>query len=268
MLKTRILTALVGIPLIFICIFTGGWIFFALMFIVNFFCIKEYLAICKKYEPNTIFCLIAGSLFFILLYFMKDNLSVMNFTALLIFALLLLFGFEVFRQKPDNGVQRIAVSFLAILFFPISFLFMVFINQLFLGGKYMFLLFVTVWVLDTAAYAIGKRYGKRKLSPHISPNKTIEGAIAGLVSGILFSILISNFFGLFPAWKAAILGLVIAIAGQFSDLAESLIKRDADIKDSGAIIPGHGGVLDRFDSYLFAAPIVYYLILCLQESNY
>jgi phosphatidate cytidylyltransferase len=97
----------------------------------------------------------------------------------------------------------------------------------------------------------------------------VEGAIAGLISGALISFIIgTSIFGILSAWQSLLLGLTLATMGQFSDLAESLIKRDAGIKDSGNTIPGHGGVLDRFDSYFFAAPTAYFLILFLQGTNY
>ncbi|MDR1952136.1 MAG: phosphatidate cytidylyltransferase [Elusimicrobiota bacterium] len=268
MLKTRILTALLGIPIIFICIYLGGWLFFSLMFLVNFFCIKEYLNICKKYNPSVFISLILGALYFISLSFhQKQSIEMLMFEAVVIF--LVFFVLEIYRQKPNNATERICVSFFGTFFFPTTLSFMIFIRELYSGGEYIFLFFITVWVLDTAAYAAGKKFGKHKLSPSISPKKTVEGAAAGLIFGIITSIVIGNFvFDLFTIKQAALLGLIIAICGQFSDLAESLIKRDADIKDSGKILPGHGGVLDRFDSYFFAAPIVYFVLVFLQGSNY
>ncbi|MDR2773037.1 MAG: phosphatidate cytidylyltransferase [Elusimicrobiota bacterium] len=278
MLKTRILTALIGIPIIFICIYIGGWLFFSLMFLINFFCVKEYLSICKKYQPHTTASLIISILYFISLglpqHFQINYLgpiqlsqsAVLMAYAVLIF--LVFFVIEVIHNNPEKAVKRISISFLGSFFFPTTLYFMVLIRDLYNGMAYIFLIFVTVWILDTAAFAVGKKFGKHKLSSNISPKKTIEGAIAGIVFGVLFSVVIGTYvFNLFYAWQSAILGLVISVLGQFSDLAESLIKRDAGIKDSGTIVPGHGGVLDRFDSYFFAAPIVYYVLIFLQGFN-
>ncbi|MDR2709421.1 MAG: phosphatidate cytidylyltransferase [Elusimicrobiota bacterium] len=278
MLKTRILAALVGIPIIFICIFVGGWLFLAFIFIVNVFCIHEYLTLCNKYHPHKAVSIGLEIVFFIVLFLMykynpslilvdEYNSAFLILMAAVIAILLVLFALEVYYQQIEASVARIAVSFLGIIFLPIPFIFMILIGGFFKGPQYLFLFFVTVWTLDTVAYGIGKKYGKRQLSL-ISPKKTVEGAVGGLVGGILTAIIISAVLSLFPVWKAALLGLVIAVIGQFSDIAESVIKRDANIKDSGSIIPGHGGVLDRFDSYLFAAPAVYFLILLLQGSNY
>ena len=119
--------------------------------------------------------------------------------------------------------------------------------------------------MDTGAYFVGKKFGKHKLAKNISPKKTIEGAIAGVVTGISVSVLCKFIFmeDIISVREAIIFAIVISIIGQFSDLAESLFKRDCNIKDSGNIIPGHGGMLDRFDSYLFAAPVFYYAIILL-----
>jgi phosphatidate cytidylyltransferase len=128
--------------------------------------------------------------------------------------------------------------------------------------KLVLFIFIVVWILDTMAYVFGKALGKHKLAKNVSPKKTLEGATAGIVSGVLTAIVCRLIFmdNILTLQNTVILGLVIAIAGQFSDLAESLIKRDGNVKDSGKIVPGHGGVFDRFDSYLFAAPAVYYVL--------
>ncbi|MDD2524535.1 MAG: CDP-archaeol synthase, partial [Endomicrobiaceae bacterium] len=124
-------------------------------------------------------------------------------------------------------------------------------------------LFVNIWVLDTGAYVVGKKFGKHKLAKFISPKKTIEGAIAGVFTGIFTAIICREIFmqNIISIQETIIFAIVISIVGQFSDLAESLFKRDCNIKDSGNILPGHGGMLDRFDSYIFCAPIFYYLII-------
>jgi len=113
---------------------------------------------------------------------------------------------------------------------------------------------------DIAAYIIGTAVGKRKLAPKISPKKTIEGSIAGIVFSVATIILLNRWLQ-YDFSKLFFIGMTVSIIGQFGDLFESMLKRSADIKDSGTIIPGHGGVLDRFDSLLFAAPVFYYCIV-------
>jgi phosphatidate cytidylyltransferase len=122
-------------------------------------------------------------------------------------------------------------------------------------------LFVSVWLADTAAYFVGLSFGKHKLFPRISPKKSWEGAIGGVVGSTAAFVGMSKLLlpGV-PLNMAVGCGVVIGIIGPIGDLAESLLKRDAVVKDSGGILPGHGGVFDRFDSMLFAAPAV--LVIC------
>lgn len=124
------------------------------------------------------------------------------------------------------------------------------------GAWLMLLTAVCVWATDSAAYLVGRSLGKHKLAPALSPNKTIEGSLGGLIGGIAAG-------AAFAAWihlgitQGLIVGLIAAVAGQSGDLFESALKREAGIKDFGRILPGHGGVLDRFDSLLFVAPLAY-----------
>jgi phosphatidate cytidylyltransferase len=125
------------------------------------------------------------------------------------------------------------------------------------------LAFLCIWAADIGAYIIGKFFGKTRLS-NISPKKTVEGAVFGVIASLTVAI-IGAYFLHFPNWivTGAMLGLIIGIASLLGDLTESLLKRDAGVKDSGQLIPGHGGILDRTDSYIFTAPLVYYFITLL-----
>ena len=132
-----------------------------------------------------------------------------------------------------------------------------------IGFKITLALFLSVWICDTGAFFFGKKFGKKKILPDISPNKTWVGTIAGFISSMIF-LLILNQSGYFPdifsLVDVVVLGLITGIFGQFGDWAESLLKREANVKDTSNILPGHGGVLDRFDSLTFAAPLT--LIYC------
>jgi phosphatidate cytidylyltransferase len=121
------------------------------------------------------------------------------------------------------------------------------------------LLLAIVMVSDTAAYLVGNAIGTRKLAPSISPGKSVEGAVGGLLGGVAGALAVwaAGLPGV-PAWHAGLLGFVVAILGILGDLLESLLKRWAGVKDSGRLFPGHGGMLDRLDSLLFGAPVVYY----------
>ena len=132
-----------------------------------------------------------------------------------------------------------------------------------IGFKITLALFLSVWICDTGAFLFGKKFGKKKILPDISPNKTWVGTIAGLISCMIF-LLILNQSGYFPdifsLVDVVVLGLITGIFGQLGDWAESLLKREANVKDTSNILAGHGGVLDRFDSLTFAAPLT--LIYC------
>ncbi|MGB9619708.1 MAG: phosphatidate cytidylyltransferase, partial [Armatimonadota bacterium] len=117
--------------------------------------------------------------------------------------------------------------------------------------------FLCTWACDTGAYFIGNFYGKTKLAPRLSPGKTVEGSVGGLVSSVLVAVVVGVVIKL-PAVHSLGLGLMIGVLAQLGDLSESAIKREISIKDFGTIIPGHGGILDRFDSLLFSGPAVYY----------
>ena len=127
------------------------------------------------------------------------------------------------------------------------------------GFQQILFLLAIVWATDTAAFIGGRLVGRRPLAPEISPKKTVEGGVAGLLAATLLAAALSSWIGLdFPA--AMVVGLVVSVFAQMGDLAESLAKRAAGVKDSGALFPGHGGLLDRIDSLIFAAPALYYVL--------
>ena len=165
---------------------------------------------------------------------------------------------EIFRKKetPFINICTIIFSFiwLGIMLGSLSTL----RNIDIIGFHITLALFLSVWICDTAAFVFGTRFGKRKILPNISPNKTWVGTIVGLLSSITF-MLIAYHYGFFPSMVTfmdiCVLGLISGIFGQLGDFAESLLKREAKIKDSSNFLRGHGGILDRFDSLSFAAPL-------------
>ncbi len=130
------------------------------------------------------------------------------------------------------------------------------------GMSFALLPFFLAWTCDTAAYLVGRAWGRHRLAPNVSPGKSVEGAVGGLVAAILASAVARVWFAPYLGLgQALILGLAVGVFAQLGDLVESLLKRDAETKESSTLIPGHGGVLDRFDSILFAAPLVHYFLL-------
>jgi len=170
---------------------------------------------------------------------------------------------EIFRKKetPLLNISILVFSFvwLGLMLGSLSEL----RNLSGIGFKITLALFLSVWICDTGAFLFGKKFGKKKILPDISPKKTWVGTIAGFISSMIF-LLILNHFSYFPdifsLVDVVVLGLITGIFGQFGDWSESLLKREADIKDTSNILAGHGGILDRFDSLTFAAPLT--LIYC------
>ncbi len=257
MLIPRILTALVGIPIVIACIYYGGLAFYIMFFAVVLFSVMEFYSVCKKYNPMNI----VGTLVAIVFYLSLCTGTYVQ--EVLILSVFVLFLFAMFKKSVENVSGKLTVTCFGAFFITWALFHMVLIRDIpKYGMHYIIFLFVNIWLLDTGAYFIGKMFGKHKLAPVISPKKTIEGALAGVITAIIVSLAYRHFFlqDVITTKEAIIFALVISFVGQFSDLAESLFKRDCNIKDSGNILPGHGGMLDRFDSYLFCAPIFYYLI--------
>ena len=165
--------------------------------------------------------------------------------------------YEIFSRK--KYLERIGFTLLGLFMISWCMVHLLALRNIRPDGEALtFMLIVTVWVMDTAAYAFGRFFGKRSLST-ISPKKTWEGALAGFVSAILMTLLARALMGYsISAAFAVTAGVLIGVFGQLSDIAESMVKRAAGVKDSSNLLPGHGGILDRFDSYIFLAPIIYY----------
>lgn len=169
--------------------------------------------------------------------------------------------FEILFRK-QHSIENIFFTIIGVAYVALPFSFLNLIAQStegFNSGLLLFL-FIVLWANDSGAYLTGSLLGKHKLVEKISPNKTWEGAIGGAILGLVTAIVASQIFELFGFKQAIVLALLIIISGVFGDLTESLIKRHFEVKDSGKFLPGHGGLLDRFDSMLFAAPICYFYI--------
>lgn len=175
---------------------------------------------------------------------------------------------------PRYHAQQVMTSFFCAFYPAVLFSFVYLTRELTHGVYLVWMIFISSWICDTCAYATGMLIGKHKLAPVLSPKKSIEGSVGGVIGSALVGALFSRIF-LVPAtqepgmiWLVALIGAVGAVISQVGDLAASAIKRNHDIKDYGKLIPGHGGIMDRFDSVLFTAPIIYYLsVVLLQVGN-
>ncbi len=264
--KNRIITGFFMGALVFSCILAGGKWLLALLIIFISIAAKEYVDILKNKGFLPFFKVI------IIISISMILVSACGYDSLLPIILLIgtigSFLAVLFRGRQPY-IANVATTILGFLiaWMPCH-VFLVrqmgpevsLFNLTFRQGLY-FLLFIffVIMVTDISAYYFGVKYGKHKLSPVISPKKTIEGAIAGLVSAIITGLIIGKLIDI-SLYQAFVLALIVTVMAQLGDLSESLIKRDAGVKDSGHSLPGHGGFLDRADSYLFSVPLAYYYI--------
>lgn len=202
---------------------------------------------------------------------LRQLFSVPNLQSPFIFCLtlfILIFGTRILFSIRDikTSAAEAALLLMGLLYVPVLLVHLVWLHGLPDGVKWIFLLLIIVMSGDTAAFYTGCNLGKRKLYPIVSPNKSIEGAIGGLLGSLVGTFLAKGvFFPQLTVIDCFVLALVAGMLGQIGDLFESLLKRSFGVKDSGVIIPGHGGILDRLDSILFAAPVVYYYALIVTD---
>jgi len=271
MLLPRLTTAIIGIPLIILSIKFGGIPYFLLIFIIVIFSLQEYIFLTNKakYENNPVIIFISGILFFISIYLNGSNLlseTKINLltSSVLSFIIFIIFFVEIFKKKLERNFGRIGINFINIFFicWPMGHLLLIRDIKPY-GNKYSYFLFVLIWLIDTGAYLVGKKFGKTRLAEKISPKKTIEGLIGGFITAIISGIVLIKLLKLdnFNVTETIILSLIITIFAVIGDLSESLLKREAEVKNSDSLLPGHGGMLDRFDSFIFTAPLFYYYLL-------
>ena len=269
MLLPRIITALVGIPAILAAIHFGGIIYMAFIGCVILLCLYEYslVLIAGKKPVNTISLMIFGLLLAVAAILGRtsiEGLTLTNHFYPFIISVVLagVLFFEV--VTPKRSWERVSNTFLGVFLIPWSLAHMINLRDIVQYGEYLTLfMIITVWISDTGAYFSGRFFGKHKLNKEVSPKKTWEGAIGGTLLAVGGALLMRHLFlsSFFSVKQAIWMGLLIAVIGQVSDLAESILKRSTGVKDSSNLLPGHGGFLDRFDSYLLLAPIFYYVII-------
>ena len=173
------------------------------------------------------------------------------------------FILSYFSRKDGRGAVRdVALRLLGVFYISLLFTHFIFLRELPDGQWWLLFALVIVWAGDTSAFYGGRALGKKKLAPVVSPNKTVEGALCGVVGGMVAGVIYVQVFSLsLPFLLTLLMGALAGAVGILGDLTESYLKRWGGVKDSGTLIPGHGGLLDRVDSVLFAVPIVYYFLL-------
>jgi len=180
--------------------------------------------------------------------------------AALVLTSLVLATWFLFRfQDIQTVITHLSLILLGLIYVPVLLGHMVLLHGLEHGKAWIFFVMFLVMTSDSAAYFSGVRFGKRKLYPAISPNKSVEGAIGGLFGGVIAALIVRAwFFPVLSLLDSVLLGFALGAVSQVGDLFESMLKRSFEVKDSGSLIPGHGGLLDRLDSLLFAYPLAYY----------
>ena len=266
-LLTRVVVAFVFAPLIVYVTILGKLPFLVFIEVLIFLGLSEFfrLSKAKNSEIPRMPLIILGAFLGISAYLWGERVFLFFLLAILYASSL----FLVIKGKTDGATSNLALSFLGFFYVAGLFSYLILLREMpvqivldyKIGGLWIVYLLLCIWSCDTFAYFIGAPLGKHPLSSRVSPNKTIEGFAGGILGAIA-----AAFFSHFVFFSSAqlrdllIVSAIVALAGQVGDLTESLFKRDAGVKDTSSIIPGHGGILDRFDSLLFVSPIVYYFL--------
>jgi phosphatidate cytidylyltransferase len=259
-MKTRAITGVIFVIVMLASLLTGHYPFGIFYLLLGLFCQYEFYGLIKNagFKPNYTAGLLNGAYVYIIFALITANHSLNPILFLLPVTLCSIFIQELFK-KSGTPFQNIAFTFLGLIFTIVPFTF--FHAMAYVKGDFNSHIplgfFVMLWANDTGAYLTGMKFGKTKLFERHSPKKTWEGFIGGVVISALAGFILSRYF-IELEWKQWVtIAVLISGFGTLGDLVESMFKRSIDVKDSGGILPGHGGLLDRFDGLLIAAPIVY-----------
>jgi len=261
----RVISSIIGLPILIAIIMSKNAIIIqSSILIIILIGLVEFYRSFEGFDMRFGMIGIVFSIIYLIFFMPKFNSQFGLF--IFVFSLFLIFYSVIFYKKTN--VKNATITFVSFFYitYTLSFILQI-INMNSLGSVLVWLVFIIAWSGDTFACLIGRRFGKRKLTPVVSPKKSIEGFIAGIIGASIFSylygLLILNFIEINInnfLFVCIVLGIVGSIVSQFGDLAASLIKRFNNVKDFGKLIPGHGGVIDRFDSIILLAPLVYYVL--------
>jgi phosphatidate cytidylyltransferase len=262
----EVTAGILAVPSIWIIGWSHPYVFDATIALVASLALYEFLILGRRkgYVLPVPVCI--GVMLFVIAAFVFEPISVEMgvFLALLVIPA----WYVISSAGLDDALPSSAIAVLATLYVGMLAGSLIRLRGDFVvGWKLIFYLLLVVWLGDAGAYYVGKSLGRHKLSPRISPKKTVEGLAGGIAVSIIAAVVVHlTFFKEIPLIHAVISGVILSVAGVIGDLAESMWKRSAAVKDSGTLIPGHGGFLDRFDSIFFTAPILYsYWFLVLHQ---
>ena len=269
-MRSRLISTAVGLPLALFLIILGGNIFNVFVLLISLIALQEfYNAINQKhkiYKPLTYIGYFSIVILFLILTNDISLISLYFFFLVFVYLIILLFN-------TNFTIEDVSISLFGVLYVGMTFGSVILLRQSNYGKILTFYLLILSWGTDTFAFFIGKFLGKHKLMPRVSPNKTIEGAIGGLIVSALLSTIYIYFVGqkikLIPnVLILFIVGILGSMFSQLGDLVASDIKRSCDIKDFGKIIPGHGGILDRFDGLIFVSSYLFILLFIYNRFLY
>ncbi|MBQ8802965.1 MAG: phosphatidate cytidylyltransferase [Tyzzerella sp.] len=265
MFKTRLLSGILLVIIALATIITGGDILFATLLIISLIGMTELYKILDVNRQLLGFAGYAACVLYYALIRMgrADGITFLTIAFLMVLMLIYVFSYPKYRS------EHIMLIFFGLFYVAFMLSYVYQIRMLEQGAFLVWLVFLCSWGSDTCAYCVGMLIGKHKMAPKLSPKKSIEGAVGGVVGAALLSALYAVIMGAvfsgteLSAVQYALIGAVGSVISQVGDLAASAIKRNHDVKDYGKLIPGHGGILDRFDSVIFTAPIIYYMAMIL-----
>jgi len=257
----RLITAAILLPLIIIYIYYLPLFpyFFILLLIVVVVSATEFFIMYNLRKAIYIPAVFLCGVFFYILCLNTEMVVDSLFVIVSIILLTRLF----FITSPSGSMRELGITVVGFLYITTFLSFQWFLREEVMGSQYILLLYGSVWFADSSAYYIGTYLGRNKLYPSISPKKTVEGAIGSIAGGGVGAVLIKAIFYNPNDWVLAstlITGMILGLAAVIGDLVESMFKRDAGVKDSSNIIPGHGGILDKIDGVLLAGPVLYFIL--------
>ena len=262
MFTTRLVSGIILVILALVLVTTGGGVLFAAVAAISLIGMFELYRVMKlEKTPLAAVGYLAAALYYGFVWFEKEDLM-MLMAAAFVMVLMAVYVFTF----PKYKTEEITITFFGVFYVAVMLSYLFLVRRAADGVYLVWLVFLSSWGCDTFAYCAGKHFGKHKMTPKLSPKKTVEGAIGGVVGAAVLGFLYGTFFknNMIQVIKPGVIsGAACAIAAVISmvgDLAASAIKRNHDIKDYGNLIPGHGGILDRFDSMIFTAPAIYFAI--------
>ncbi len=269
MFKTRLLSGILLVIIALFTVITGGSILFAVLFIISMIGLTELYRVFDIRDKAPGICGYLFAAAYYALIYMKPLLPVKTDWFMLLFMAFLISMMAVLVFSfPKYRTEQILAAFFGVFYVAVM-LSYIYQTRILPGGVFtVWLVFICSWGCDTCAYCVGMLIGRHKMAPKLSPKKSVEGGIGGIAGAALLGVLYAlaiNKWGNAGAdvVSYAIIGAAGGAISQVGDLAASAIKRNHNIKDYGKLIPGHGGILDRFDSVIFTAPIIYYLAVLL-----